>query len=232
LAGPWTGTFDGTGDVVRALILPSGACRLLNEFGLGQMAGTLALGGRTLSGSGSFFLPGAPGVPATGASARFRFEGQAAPAGSPPVRMVLVNTSLAWDLTTVDLARDPAAGAVPRLADLAGSYTCLRTSGGVTAGLDLEADGSFSGRDQTGAFRGRLVQPDPAANALAVTLDYAPDGGRGPMAFAGLAYVRDHDLVVMTDVGADQYAGIFTPGPVPPAATAAGYSSMPPMPAR
>jgi hypothetical protein len=227
MTGAWTGTFSGTGDVVRALILPTGACRLLNENGLGQVAGTLALGGQTLSGSGSFFLPGALQVPSTGARASFRFEGRAAPTEAPPVRMVLVNTVQTWDMATVDLARDPDAGAVPKLAGLAGSYTCTRNSGGVTAGLDLKPDGSFTGRDQGGTFAGRVAQPDPAANALTVALDYTPEGGRTPLAFTGLAYVRGHGLVVMADAGADQYAGIFEPGAPPSAATANGYSSMP-----
>lgn len=213
LTGAWSGTFDGTGDVVRALILPSGACRLLNESGLGQVAGTLALGGQTLSGTGSFFLPGPLQVPSIGSQAAFRFEGRAAPADAPPVRMVLVNTGHAWDMTSVDLARDPEAGAAPRLAELAGRYACERTSGGVSSDLDLKADGSFTGRDERGSFTGRLGQPDPAANALTVRLDYTPQGARTPLAFTGLAYVRAGGLVVMTDAGTDQYAGIFAPGP-------------------
>lgn len=215
LTGAWAGTFEGTGDPVRALILPTGACRLLNETGLGQVAGTLAVGGQSLSGSGSFFLPGALHVPSIGASAPFRLEGSAVQTAAPTVQMVLVNPSHGWDTTTVDLAPDPEAGAVPRLAAMAGSYTCIQTSAGVTAGLDLRPDGSFTGKDERGTFSGTLAQPNPAANALTVTLSYTLGANRTALAFTGLAYVRAGNLVVMTDAGMDQYSGVFAPGPAP-----------------
>jgi hypothetical protein len=220
LAGAWTGTFAGTGDVVHALILPSGACRLLNQDKLGQVAGTLALGGSALGGSGSFFLPGALRVPSQGASAPFRFQGSAAESPAPAVRMVLVNAAHSWDMATLQLAPDPAAAVPPRLPALAGSYTCTQTSAGVTAGLELKADGSFSGRDEHGTFTGTLTQPDPAANALRVTLAYTLAGLRSPLVFTGLAYARAQaeaavSLVLMTDAGPDQYSGIFEPGRAP-----------------
>jgi len=216
LTGAWTGTFPGSEDVALALILPSGACRILNGAKLGQIAGKLTLAGNTLGGSGSFFLPGSNPVSksATG-EARFQFDGKAAQGPTPSVNMVLVNTDQRWDVATLDLTPDPAASSGRSLAALAGSYACEESSTGAPATLEVRADGTLSGRDSSGTFSGTLTEAAPGINALQVTLNYAAAAGKPGATFTGLAFYRAErgapgSLVLMTDGGRSEFSGIFT----------------------
>jgi len=214
LAGVWTGTFPGTEDVAHALILSTGACRILNGVKLGQISGQLALAGNALCGSGSFFLPG--GLPAASGSAegQFRFDGKAAPAPAPSVNMVLVNANHRWDLTRLDLKPDRAASACPALDSLTGSYRCDEASTGAPADLEVKPDGTLAGKDGGGTFTGTLSQPVPGVNGLKVTLDYASATKPVRLTFTGLAFYRAGDggagsLVLMTDAGREEFSGIF-----------------------
>ena len=214
LAGVWTGTFPGTEDVAHALILSSGACRILNGVKLGQISGQLALVGNALCGSGSFFLPG--GFPAKSGSAegQFRFDGKAAPSPAPAVSMVLVNTRHHWDFTKLDLKPDRAASLSPALGTLTGTYSCEEASTGAPADLEVMPDGTIAGKDPSGTFTGTLTQPAPGFNGLQVTLDYTSATKPVRLTFTGLAFYRAEQggagsLVVMTDAGREEFSGIF-----------------------
>ena len=214
LAGVWTGTFPGTDDVAHALILSSGACRILNGAKLGQISGQLTLAGNALCGSGAFFLPGKLPAPSGSPEGRFRFDGKAAPAPAPKVNMVLVNTSLRWDLTKLDLKPDRAASASPALGALAGTYKCDEASTGAPTELELKPDGTLAGKDPDGTFTGTLTQAAPGVNGLRVTLDYASATKPVRLTFTGLAFYRSGDggagsLVLMTDAGREEFSGIF-----------------------
>jgi len=89
------------------------------------------------------------------------------------------------------------------LASLAGYYSAVQSTTGLSGALTLDAAGNVSGSDPSGAFSGNVVQLDPTKNLYRVSINYA--NGRN---FSGLAFWSDASSGLVANAFYVQVSGV------------------------
>lgn len=188
LWGIWQGTVNpdaSPGGQGYLVVLPDQSFRFLSSTGISEVAGTVALGGSSLGGSGTWYTRQAANsaVPVT-------LGGTIAL--TPGAVLNLTFSGAAGAMKCV-LNRDQAANGAIQPAALAGTYTAsaANNSGDLDETIVIAPDGqSFTGSNSANSFSGKLAQRQNL-NAFDVSGQFLPtDPTEVPLKFTGIAYLK------------------------------------------
>jgi len=209
LAGVWTAT-DTRNTTYHVLVLPTSLTFRSLDSNMLQGSGKFTLSGSALGGTITVFPTAAL------ASIGYPVQ-QGTISGTGSASAITDTITLAAGTATTSLAPDTPNNGTVQLSALAGTYAADAANTASSAGgtLTLAADGSLTGSDPGGTLTGTLQQVAAGLNAFNAAITYTP-AGAAPKAYAGLAFYRpgaSPSIVVMTDNGTGQLAGIFTKVP-------------------
>jgi len=209
LAGVWTAT-DARNTTYHVLVLPTSFTFRSLDSNMLQGSGTFTLSGSTLGGAITIFPTAA--LVAIGYPVQ-----QGSISGTGSASAITDTVTLSAGTATTSLTPDTGSNGTVQLSALAGTYAAESTATASAIGgtLTLAADGGLTGSDPAGTLTGTLQQVAPGLNAFHAAISYTPAGAAAKV-YAGLAFYRpgsSPSIVLMTDNGMGQLAGIFTKVP-------------------